>query len=98
MTNTNRPVTEFSHKTSTELPQERSEGLNIDPTDANAVHAAADFMKFLLFFSIFPIYYLPTPGLCTTYDVMSIGPIFGFSGIKFMVEEEISSHVTVFPV
>lgn len=36
MTNTNRPVTEFSHKTSTELPQERSEGLNINPTDTNA--------------------------------------------------------------
>ena len=36
MTNTNRPVTEFSHKTSTELPQERSEGLNKNPTDANA--------------------------------------------------------------
>ena len=36
MTNTNRPVTEFSHKTSTELPQERSQGLNVDPTDVNA--------------------------------------------------------------
>ncbi|MEQ1419023.1 hypothetical protein [Acinetobacter indicus] len=36
MTNTNRPVTEFSHKTSTELPQERSQGLNVDPNDVNA--------------------------------------------------------------
>jgi hypothetical protein len=36
MTNTNRPVTEFSHQASTELPQERSDALNINATDANA--------------------------------------------------------------
>lgn len=36
MTNTNRPVTEFGQKTSTELPPERSEDLNVHATDASA--------------------------------------------------------------
>ena len=36
MTNTNRPVTEFSHKTSTELTQESSECLNFNPDQTNA--------------------------------------------------------------
>lgn len=36
MTNTNRPVTDFGNKTSTELPEERSDALNQDATDASA--------------------------------------------------------------